>query len=178
MGWLMSRPPSDLPVDCQVETRDWSPGEEPDEFELLRWTPDQFDAAQLYLDKLKVLMGLGDWEIFISDRASQEHTNASVHAVLGRRLSPIYLSKGWWTYSPQVQRNTMVHELLHLVHHFQSEVIRLTGITNAVWRQFEMHTEYMVDHLAGIIDQNMPLPITPQEVSIMRANKEHPFDGK
>lgn len=171
------RTPDDQPGISQVETRDWHPDEQPnDEGEqIAHFTPDEADAIQMYIDQIKDLLGLGQWDVFLSLAASDEATNASVHPVYGRRVVPVSVNKDWWSYSPEKQRNTMVHEMLHVVHNSQTEVIRTAPTSVWMWRTFERETELMVDHLAGVLDQYMPMPISPTEVAEMRAAKTGPF---
>ncbi|QLF84333.1 hypothetical protein SEA_KARATE_9 [Microbacterium phage Karate] len=175
------RTPDEQPANGQVETRDWHPDEQPGDSpdavdgESAHFTPDEADAIQLYIDQLKVLLGLERWDVFLSATPSDEGTNASVHPVYGRHVVPIAVNKDWWSYSPRVQRNTLVHELLHVVHNRQTEVIRTTAQTKAVWTTFERETELMVDHLAGVLDVYMPWPIKPDDVALMRSMKTGPF---
>jgi hypothetical protein len=173
------RSPDEQPVNGQVETRDWHPDEQPGDGEgdstLIDFSDDEADAIQLYINQLKDLLGLERWDVFLSATASDPNTNASVHPVYGRRVVPIAVNKDWWSYSPRVQRNTLVHELLRVVHNAQTEVIRTTAQTKAVWTTFERETELMVDHLAGVLDPYMPWPITPKEVAKMRKQKVGPF---
>lgn len=176
------RSPDEQPANGQKESRDWHPDEQPGDSEdavdgdSVHFTPDEADAIQLYIDQLKVLLGLGQWDVFLSATASDDGTNASVHPVYGRRVCPIAVNKDWWSYSPRVQRNTIVHELIHIVHNAQTEVIRTSPQSVWMWRTFERETELMVDHLAGILDEYMPWPITPDEVATMRAEKTGPFE--
>lgn len=175
------RSPDEHPVAGQKETRDWHPDEQPGDSEdavdgaSAHFSPDEADAIQLYIDQLKHLLGLGQWDVFLSATPSDDGTNASVHPVYGRRVCPIAVNKDWWSYSPRVQRNTIVHELIHIVHNAQTEVIRTAPTSVWQWRTFERETELMVDHLAGVLDEYMPWPITPDEVARMRAEKVGPF---
>lgn len=171
------RAPDEKPANGQVETRDWHPDEQPSDEGALNdhFTPDEADAIQLYIDKLAGLLGLGQWDVFLSLSSADPGTNASVHPVYGRRVCPISVNRDWWSYSPRVQRNTIVHELLHIVHNAQTEVIRTSPTSTWMWRTFERETELMVDHLAGVLAEYMPWPITPGDVAEMRENKTGPF---
>jgi len=178
------RTPDEQPINGQVETRDWHPDEQPGDGEgdsklNDHFTEDEADAIQLYLNQLKELMGLDGWDVFLSLTAADDTTNASVHPVYGRRVVPVAVNREWWTYTPSNQRNTLVHELLHVVHNNQTEVIRtVPSFGKWQWRIFERETELMVDHLAGVLDKYMPWPITPAEVAEMRAQKVGPFEEK
>lgn len=177
---VSERTPDEKPENGQNETRDWHPDEQPtdDGEQNTHFTPDEADAIQLYINQLKGLLGLDQWDVFLSLASSAPNTNASVHPVYGRRVVPISVNKDWWSYSPSNQRNTLVHELLHIVHNAQTEVIRTSPTSVWMWRTFERETELMVDHLAGVLDQYMPWPITPDEVAKMRADKIGPFEDE
>lgn len=182
--WLSAdRAPDHTPQNGQKETRDWHPDEQPgdtggEDGHADHLTPDEADAIQMYIDQLKHLLGLSQWDVFLSATPSDPTTNASMHPVYGRHVCPVSVNRNWWTYTPEVQRNTIVHELLHIVHNRQTEVIRTAPSSMWQWRTFERETELMVDHLAGVLDQYMPWPITPDEVAAMREQKVGPFEEK
>jgi hypothetical protein len=171
----MTRTPSEIPSGDNTDTDDWQPDEDNPTKEVLDFSSEQCDAIQIYINELAKAMRLYDWDIYLASYASKPATNASVHALIGRRIAALYVNKDWFTYSPEMQRHTLIHELVHIVHHFQTEVIRLTKLPPAVWPQFNIHTEYMTDHLADIIAPFMPLPITPDEVMDAKLNKEKWF---
>lgn len=174
------RSPDEKPANGQKETRDWHPDEQPTDEGAKNdhFTPDEADAIQLYLNQLKGLLDLDQWDVFLSLSSADLSTNASVHPVYGRRVVPVSVNPNWWSYTPDVQRNTLVHELLHVVHNAQTEVIRTSPSSVWMWRTFERETELMVDHLAGVLDKYMPWPITPEDVAEMRAKKVGPFEEK
>lgn len=170
--------PDEQPENGQVESRDWHPDEQPSDEEGKlndHFTEDEADAIQLYINQLKDLLGLNQWDVFLSLTAAEPGTNASVHPVYGRRVVPVAVNRDWFSYSASVQRNTLVHELLHVVHNAQTEVIRTSPQVKWLWRTFERETELMVDHLAGVLDEYMPMPITPKQVAKMRKKKVGPF---
>ena len=172
------RTPDEKPENGQLETRDWHPDVQPTDEGALNdhFSPDEADSIQLYINQLKDLLGLQHWDAFLSLSSAEPGTNASVHPVYGRRVCPISVNKDWFTYSLDTQRNTIVHELLHIVHNAQTEVIRTAPQSIWMWRTFERETELMVDHLAGVISRYMPLPILPEDVAKMRADKTGPFE--
>jgi hypothetical protein len=173
------RTPDEIPEPGQRDSRDWHPDTQPGDDGtpegVDHFTEDEADAIQIYIDQLKEAMGLNEWDIYLSATPSDEGTNASVHPVYGRRVVPISVNKYWFTYHPRVQRNTLVHELLHVLHNAQTEVIRTAPVSTWMWRTFERETELMVDRLAGIIDEFMPMPPTIAEVAEHRAKKTGPF---
>ena len=154
------RPPSSIPApDGEAETRDWHPDEQPDVDKGVNdFTPEQADALQEYINTLAAMLDLNHWDIFLTHASAKDDCNASIHPVYGRHVAALSVNKGWFSYSREVQRNTILHELLHVVHNRQTEVIRTTSQVNAVWTTFERETELMVDGLANALERFFPLP--------------------
>lgn len=129
------------------------------------FTTEQADALQLYIWDIRDRLNLHHWDTFLADEAAEKGTNASVHPVPGRFVAGIHVASNWLDLEESERRNTIVHELLHLVHRDQTEVIRC-GLQDAgylpnkaftmMWRMFELHTEAMVDHLASVLAPTMP----------------------
>lgn len=154
-----NRPPSSIPAEGEVETRDWHPDEQPDVDKGVNdFTPEQADAIQKYINILAEMLDLGHWDIFLTHASAKDDTNASIHPVYGRHVAALSVNKGWFSYSREVQRNTILHELLHVVHNRQTEVIRTTKQRDEVWVTFERETELMVDGLANALEDLFPLP--------------------
>lgn len=84
-------------------------------------------------------------------------------------------AKDWLTSDPEDMRNDIVHELIHVVHRDQTDLMRKAAAQaieeqaayDVLWEGFRLATEVMVDHLATIIAPSMPLPdfttTAPQE---------------
>jgi hypothetical protein len=145
-----------------MEVLDWHPDEQNQGPEETIFTPEQADAIQRYLWVIRDMLGLQQWDIFLTMSHSTDDANASVHPVYGRYIAGVSVNKKWFEYSPEVQRNTIIHELLHVVHNRQSEVIRTTKQRDEVWITFNRETEYMVDHLATALEDLFPLPEPPE----------------
>lgn len=130
-------------------------------------TSEQADALQLYIWDVRNRLNLGHWDVFLAAEPPDEEDEAiaSVHPVPGRWVAGVHVCPEWLTLDEAVKRNSITHELLHLVHRDQTEVIRC-GLQDAeylpgkaftmMWRMFELHTEAMVDHLAGVLAPSMP----------------------
>jgi len=152
------RAPSSLPHGDNDEVKDWSPDEQNLSEEVVDFTPEQCDLLQKYIWQIADMLGLKGWDIYLTHAASDDDANASVHPVYGRYTAGLSVNKRWFTYTPEVQRNTIIHELLHVVHNRQTEVVRTTKQRDEVWITFNRETELMVDHLATAIDNLFPLP--------------------
>lgn len=133
-------------------------------------TRDQAEALQAYVWEIRDMLRLRHWDVFLAAEQAEDDANASVHPTPGKFVAGIRLAEHWFDRTPEDQRNDIVHELLHLVHRDQAEVIRCglqdSGYLPAkafalLWRLFELHTEAMVDHLAGVLAPVMPLPDLP-----------------
>ena len=153
--------PSEAPHGDNDEVKDWHPDDQNHAEEVTVFTSEQADLLQKYIWTLRDMLGLYNWDIYLTLAHSTDDCNASVHPVYGRYVAGISVNKKWYEYSPEVQRNTILHELLHLVHNRQTEVIRTTKQRDEVWITFNRETELMVDQLATAIDDMFPLPEQP-----------------
>ena len=161
-----NRSPSELPnPKGETEVRDWHPDEQNElrDDNRLDCTQDQADSLQGYINQIKNMLGLENWDVFLTWAASSDDANASIHPVYGRHMAGLSVNKEWFSYTPEVQRNTILHELLHVVHNRQTEVIRTTPQARGMWLTFERETEMMVDQLATVLDQFFPYPPKPQD---------------
>lgn len=110
-------------------------------------------------------MGLRDWEIRLEDDPASEGCCASVRATYGRKLAKVYVEKDFKTaQTPEEQRDTIVHELIHL--HFESmsnmvrcDLERIIGqpTDHVFFNGFERQFEYGVDAMAGALAKHLPL---------------------
>jgi hypothetical protein len=148
----------------EKEVRDWHPDEQPDEEgpHNHHFTSEQADSLQEYIWTIRNMLGLRHWDIFLASVAADDKCNASIHPVYGRHTASLAVHKDWWSFSREVQRNTIVHEILHVAHNNQTEVIRTSETSIWMWRTFERETELMVDHLATALEDLFPLPDIPK----------------
>lgn len=126
---------------------------------------DRADAIQLYLWQLRDLMGLGRWDVYLGAKRAPKGCLASVLPCEGRAVANVSVSKHWWDLPAHEQRDTLVHELIHLVHRDQTDLIRCAAMHGldrttyrVLWEAHRLATEVMVDHLTSIIAPTMPLP--------------------
>ena len=70
--------------------------------------------VQEYAETLASWMGLTDWTIqVIVDSTSSDTSMAEIDCIYGQRLAKIAVSDDWDNYTPTMQRDTLVHELVH-----------------------------------------------------------------
>ena len=66
-----------------------------------------------YTEELASQMGLADWTIEIRFDPTDTDTYAEIECVYGQRLARIGVNRNWFTYTREMQRDTLVHELVH-----------------------------------------------------------------
>ena len=129
-------------------------------------TTEQANAIQAYVNQIRDLMGLHRWDIYVAVQRAPKGARASVLPVEGRAVAAVRFAKDWLTYSPEDMRSDIVHELIHVVHRDQTDLIRKAATEaieeqaayDVLWEGFRLATEVMVDHLTTIIAPFMPLP--------------------
>lgn len=119
-----------------------------------------------YLRRLAGFMGLERWDVYVSVKPSRKDTLATVDPVQGRAIAEVRIARDFHAGSTADQVNTLVHELIHLIHRDQTDIIRVAAADavseqstyNLLWSTVKLATEVMVDQLAAIIAPTMPSP--------------------
>lgn len=126
---------------------------------------DEVDRADAYLADLAGRLGLSGWDVWVAAEPSKDGALAHVEPTEGRRVAPVHLCSDWPERGPEDKRQILVHELLHLVHRDQTDLIRSAlpesgylpdGAYRLLWESFRLATEVMVDHLAQVLAPFMP----------------------
>ncbi len=117
--------------------------------------------------RLRDAMWLGEWAITVQvvENPGGEHNNlASVMPVEGQYRASIEISPNAADDPVELHR-TLIHELLHLAHRNQTDVIRLTmsdalgrDAYQILWETFRQQTELMVENLATVLVPLLPSP--------------------
>ena len=135
-------------------------------------TADQGAALEAYIWQLRDLMGLHRWDLFIAAERAPKGARAAVLPSDGRAIAGLSFCKGWFDSTPDDMRNDIVHELIHIIHRDQTDLVRLSTFDVLERSTYivlasahKSATEVMVDHLTAIIAPFMPLPnfTKPQE---------------
>ena len=115
-------------------------------------------------------IGLRDWEIRLSGEPATEGKAASVQAAFGRKFARILVGKNFRNESPEDQRDTIVHELIHLHLEPAADMVyrdleKILGRpADAVFTNgFDRQLEYAIDGLAGAISPSLPVIDWPKE---------------
>lgn len=126
---------------------------------------------QAYVDHLKAFMRLQDWTVTVTDHAPENPDHvASIDPFYGRQVAAICLSRGFTTATPEEQRQTIVHELLHLhTNRTKNVFYRIIEGRTEGWLRLgaEFHneaTEYTTDIIADILAPFLPLPMFAERV--------------
>ena len=120
-------------------------------------------AVADFAGKVRDLLGLPGWRISVLDEPSADDALASISTVPGRWIAQVRLSPDWMKLSDEERRNTVAHEVLHLLHVGVNHIIEdAADLMHAhEWEtlnaRYHRATEYMVDHLAGFLDDNYQL---------------------
>lgn len=97
------------------------------------------------------------WKILVMDDPCEDDALASISWVDGKYTAQIYLCAGWMNRSSDERRETVVHEVLHLLHFRINHVIDDARDLmhdhehDALARRYQRETELMVDHLAKFL---------------------------
>lgn len=121
-------------------------------------------ALAAYIRSVADAMGLRDWEIRLSDDWAKDDVAATIRAAHGRKFAKVSVARGFRNESPEDQRDTIVHELIHLHLEPAADMVyrdleKLLGrpadavFTNA----FDRNLEYGIDGLACALARHMPL---------------------
>lgn len=122
------------------------------------------DRMRAYIAVLQPLLRLQHWNIAVVDERPADNALADNCTFMRQYKAQVRFSDRHLTQSPEEQRNTAVHELLHIVVEgwYRSNLAALDalGATAQEWarERHEHETEMCIDTLAHIIAPHMPLP--------------------
>lgn len=122
------------------------------------------ESAQRYVYQLADLMGLRGWDLKVSEEVSSKHTLAEIETVYGQLAATVWLGEDWEDLSPEMKRDTLVHELLHAhvsrLKYLVEDVLKAAGkkvaaIGGAAWH---LEEEYTVEAMAQAWAPWLPVP--------------------
>jgi hypothetical protein len=117
-----------------------------------------------YLRHLADLLGLRDWHITLSRAHSAHDVFAAVRVDRQKDEATVHLNDTWHGFTPEQQRQTLVHELLHChTGRLHRVMTRLADVVDDpsmayVKRAHDEEEEIVVQRLARIIAPYLPLP--------------------
>lgn len=129
-------------------------------------TEAEADKISDYIKELQRRMKLEHWVVVVELKQDPEpDIQMSITPAEGGWVAHLHTGDSWAEQGPEDRRRTLVHELLHLCHRAQTDVVRVgfpatelipTATFDGLWRMFEVETERMVDHLTQLIAPHMP----------------------
>lgn len=121
------------------------------------------DYWSAYIRDLADRMLLRDWGFRII-RDNEPDGVAAVQLVHGQRWFKIKVAESFLLGEPEYQRETLVHELVHIVtsrvrFHLHRELREHDDdAMQMLWRVYDFEDEHATDHLSLVIAESMPLP--------------------
>lgn len=123
------------------------------------------NAVTKYLNVLQAHMELRDWDVAVSEEECENDYDARIYLTYGRKLARIVLSPDFLSGTPEEQRHTLVHELVHCHLEPACNMVQndlQTPLNKSAdmlfWAGFRRQMEYGVDALACALAPHMPLP--------------------
>lgn len=118
--------------------------------------------VDVYVRLLGDAMGLKDWEFVVSDEPADDGTIAEISCTFGQRHAIIYLCENWLELDLPMQRETLVHEMVHahlsqMRHMMEGLFAEVKGGKMGV---VSMHLleEYATENIAQAWAALLPLP--------------------
>jgi hypothetical protein len=120
---------------------------------------------QHYLNTLVACMHMEQWEITIESEPCNDGHMAEIQCTDGRCRARIGLNRDFDTYTPDEQRATLVHELLHALTDLSMRCAEddlgaqvLPQTRDMFVRTYRRLYEVEMDQIANILAPFMPLP--------------------
>lgn len=127
---------------------------------------DEVGQIDSYVRGLQERMGLQHWTVVVHDDVDPEpDTDASIAPAEEAWVAHLRTGPCWPEIGAEDRRRVLVHEMLHLCHRAQTDVVRLgfpatdlipEAAWKGLWHMFYIETERMVDHLSQVIAPTMP----------------------
>lgn len=109
-----------------------------------------------YVEKVKPLLGIQDWEVFIAqDAPTKKGVVANCSRMKHRKVGILRFGPQFWRMPQHERKETVIHELLHCVLAQVSDVVDFQAaelledpVADALWASHEMASEYAIDSLS------------------------------
>ena len=125
-------------------------------------------AVRTYVTEIRRLLYLQHWRIEMPAEYPENGDDAivEVHPTAGRYYAMLRFGPEFWSLDQEDTRNAIVHELLHLHHVRVTDAVRIDeyrqelgqSLYNQLNGAVKREAEYMVDALATVIAEYLPLP--------------------
>lgn len=133
-------------------------------------TNEQHAAVLGYLELVRDRLYLQGYAVTLRrDEPDDKDALAMVSPTDGRYWMTIRLGTGFFGTDAETQRNTLVHEMLHVLQRDMTDTIRIGGLLkqlgqpsyDILWGAFSDADEKLTDRLALIVAPLLPLPDFP-----------------
>lgn len=126
-------------------------------------TQKEIDAVLAFAIEVLVALRMPAWTVLLMWDPCGDDALATIKPIDGRYVAELHLCADWMDRSDEVRRNTITHEMLHLVHARVDSVIDDT--TNLMhdheWEnlrnQYVREMELLVDHFATFMSNTHTL---------------------
>ena len=108
-----------------------------------------------YVRQLADLMALKDWQVTIHEDLPSDGGFASVDPPHGRKITNLRLSEEFLNDTSEIQRQTVVHELVHCL---QAPFLRSLEVEGCERPAVKLAMEYATDAIADGWAPFLPLP--------------------
>ena len=129
---------------------------------------DRWDDLEAYVADLQVALNVSPWKVTIARDASDVDSWADINPHEQNATAELRISHDFWRQTPEMQREVLTHEILHLVTARLDQTVEALedAMGKVLWAVFEPQfvnaTERSVDHLAKIFAPTFPLPDFPK----------------
>lgn len=129
---------------------------------------DRWDDLEAYVADLQAALNVSHWKVTIARDASDVDSWADINPHEQNATAELRISHDFWRQTPEMQREVLTHEILHLVTARLDQTVEALedAMGKVLWAVFEPQfvnaTERTVDHLAKIFAPTIQLPDFPK----------------
>jgi hypothetical protein len=126
-------------------------------------TKREAQAVADFASEVLTALRMPSWQVLVMEEPADEDCVASISTVEGKYTAQLYLASDWMKRTDQDRRETVVHEMLHLLHFRVNHVIEDAELllreheAADLDRRYHRETELMVDHLAKFLSRTHTL---------------------
>ena len=125
------------------------------------------EALSDYAASVRNALHLSHWTVVVREEPpDDEDAQAEIEPIEGRYRAVLKVARDFWDREPGQQRDTIVHEVLHLALASMVDVVRVGGyrhevgraVYDTLWQEFRRQMEYVVDSLTTLVKDRVAPP--------------------